>query len=127
MRWGLSRMIRRACGALALCGVVLYAALIPGHLVSQTIQQLVQAELGTGVEMMCHGDADSKSKLPEKPRKSCPFCAGFASFQLAALGATLEPVPPQAIACDRLVLESQSLPSREAPSSNSRAPPLSLS
>jgi hypothetical protein len=126
MRLGQSRLWRRLGGALALCGVVLYATLIPGHLVSQTLQQLVQAELGA-VEIDCHKETGTQAKLPAKPKKSCPFCAGFASFQLAALGATPDPAPPQAIACDRLALESQSAPSREAPTANSRAPPPSLS
>jgi hypothetical protein len=126
MEWGISRMIRRLGGALALCGVVLYSALIPGHLVSQTLQQLAQAELGT-VEVDCHEEAGDKANLPAKPKKSCPFCAGFASFQIAALGSALDPAPPQAIAGDRHAFESQSAPSRDAPSPNSRAPPLSLS
>lgn len=126
MRPGQSRLWRRLGGALALCGVLLYAALIPGHLVSQTLQQLVQAEPGT-VESSCHEEAGTQAKLPAKPKKSCPFCAGFASFQLAALGATLDPAPPLAIAGDRLALDSQSAPSREAPAANSRAPPPSLS
>lgn len=120
-------MVRRLAGALALCGVVLYAALIPGHLVSQTLQQLVQAELGGEVEIDCHEEAGTQAKLPAKPKKSCPFCAGFASFQIAALGSAIDPAPPQAIAIDRLALESQSAVSRDAPSPNSRAPPLSLS
>ena len=126
MEWGFSRMIRRAGGALALCGVVLYAALIPGHLVSQTLQQLAHAELGS-VEISCHEEPGTQAKFPAKPKKSCPFCTGFAAFQLAALGATLDPAPPQAIACARLALNSETAPSREAPTPNSRAPPVSLS
>ena len=123
---GLSRLIRRAGGALALCGVLLYAALVPGHIVSQTIQQLAQTEPGA-VESGCHEEAGTKADLPAKPKKSCPFCTGFAAFQLATLGSSLDPAPPQAIACDRLALNSDSAPSREAPSPNSRAPPTSLS
>lgn len=126
MEWGLSRLIRRLGGALALCGVVLYAALIPGHLVSQTLQQLVQAELGA-VEIACHEETGKQADVPAKPKKSCPFCTGFAAFQLAALGSSLDPAPPQAVACDRLALNSDSAPSREAPTPNSRAPPVSLS
>ena len=126
MTWGSCRLWRRLGGALALCGVVLYAALIPGHIVSQTLQQLVQAELGL-VEIGCHEEAGTKADLPAKPKKSCPFCAGFASFQLAALGSPLEPALPQAKACDRLALDGQATPSREAPAPNSRAPPPSLS
>lgn len=126
MTWGLSRLIRRAGGALALCGVLLYAALVPGHIVSQTIQQLVQTELGA-VEIGCHEESGTQPNLPAKPKKSCPFCTGFAAFQLAALGSSLDPAPPQAIACDRLALNSDSAPSREAPTPNSRAPPISLS
>jgi hypothetical protein len=124
MEWGVSRLIRRLGATLALCGVVLYAALIPGHLVSQTLQ-LVQAEPGA-VEI-CHEEPGDQANLPAKPKKSCPFCAGFASFQIAALGSALDPAPPLAIASDRLAFESQSAPSRDAPSPNSRAPPLSLS
>jgi hypothetical protein len=126
MRPGQSRLWRRVGGVLALCGVLLYAALVPGHIVSQTLQQLVQTELG-GVEIDCHEESGTQSNLPAKPKKSCPFCTGFAAFQLATLGSALDPAPPQAIACDRLAPESQSAPSREAPTANSRAPPPSLS
>lgn len=127
MRPGQSRLWRRLGGALALCGVVLYASLIPGHLVSQTLQQLVQAELGGEVEISCHEESGTQADLPAKPKKSCPFCAGFAAFQLVTLGSSLDPAPPQAIACDLLALDSNSAPSRDAPSPNSRAPPISLS
>lgn len=125
MKRGPSRLCRRIGVTLALCGVVLYAALIPGHLVSLTIQQLVQPELGE-VEISCHGESDTQANFPAKPKKSCPFCNGFAAFQLATLAATLNPVPPQAIAGDQLTLKGESAPSREAPIPNSRAPPVSL-
>src|SRR4026209_1491275 len=79
MRPGQSRLWRRVGGVLALCGVLLYAALVPGHIVSQTLQQLVQTELG-GVEIDCHEESGTQSNLPAKPKKSCPFCTGFAAF-----------------------------------------------
>ena len=126
MEGGLSTLWRRIGGTLALCAVVLYAALIPNHIVSQTIERLVEAEFGVALEITCHGNSGTQTNSPAKPKKSCPFCTGFAAFQLATLGAASDPVPPQAIVCDHLSLESELAASREAPSPNSRAPPDAL-
>ncbi|MEG6508963.1 DUF2946 family protein [Methyloligella sp. 2.7D] len=83
-------------GALGLLGVLFYAALIPGHLVSQTVTALVQSELGSVV--ICHSDGSQDSDR-QKADHGCPFCHGHAGFQLAALGAglafQLPPVPPR--------------------------------
>ena len=42
MGWGIPRSWRHAAAALALCGVLAYSGLFPGHIVSQLVTSLVQ-------------------------------------------------------------------------------------
>jgi len=91
---------RRIAGAFGLVGVLLYTALIPGHLVSQTVSALVSAELGTVV--ICHDDGGAPATDQSKSKHGCPFCHGYAGFQLAALGGGFSFVaPPHAVAASR--------------------------
>lgn len=73
---------RRVAGAFGLLGVLVYSSLIPGHLVSQTLTVLVQAELGVVVPICHRGGAGSPAGKTTKDQ-SCPFCHGYASFMAA--------------------------------------------
>lgn len=112
---------RRIAGALALAGVLLYTSLIPGHIVSQLVTALVDAELGTAI--ICHS-----GEAPQQPNKSnadqgCPFCHGHASFQLAAFTAGATFVVPAQSAWVSHRVESDSLLTRAVPTPQSRGPP----
>jgi len=107
----------------ALVGVLLYVALIPGHVVSQALSgslasmQGAQAG-GTGAdEPICHrmmgGAKDPAAPgSPASPHKKCPFCTGYASFHagLAACTAVLivavEPASPTLAGLDAAIMES---------------------
>lgn len=73
---------RRVAAALGLLGIILYAGLVPGHLVSQTITALVHAELG--VIPICHPGGVGAPGDNSKKEQSCPFCHGYASYMAAA-------------------------------------------
>lgn len=77
---------RRIAGALGLLGILVYSGLIPGHLISQLRADLVQAELGDALTVICHSGVPG-SALPDrqddKSQTNCPFCKSFASFQFA--------------------------------------------
>lgn len=78
---------RRIAGALALLGIVVYSALIPGHLVSQLRADLVQGKLGDAYGVMCQSGVAGKTAPGSEDGKSqtdCPFCKNFASFNFAA-------------------------------------------
>ena len=92
---GISRTWRNINAALALCGVLTYAALIPGHIVSQVISDLVQSEFGDALAMNCHsGGSADRSQTPGQAQKKCPFCTGAAAFQVADLAAPAVVTPP---------------------------------
>ncbi len=83
---------RRFAGILALAGVLLYTALIPGHVISQATALLPKSELEIAFEMSCHnGMAEtvdpSAPGEPTIPEKKCPFCKGHAAFMTALAGA----------------------------------------
>lgn len=93
---------RRLSGVIALVGVLLYVALIPGHVVSQALSGSLASTQGahagdTGAdEPICHrmmgGAKDPAAPgSPASPHKKCPFCTGYASFHtgLAAGSAVL--------------------------------------
>ena len=116
---------RRIAAALALLGMVAYAALIPGHIVSQLNTALLKAELGDGAGDSHDGDHcdPAKSKHPNAPKKNCPFCAGFAAFQVALLAAAAQVAPPSAVAGGTLALSDESS-LRKIVLTQSRGPPL---
>jgi hypothetical protein len=92
---GISRTWRNITAALALCGVLTYATLIPGHIVSQVISDLVQSEFGDALALNCHsGGSADRSQLPGPAQKKCPFCTGAAAFQVADLAAPAMVTPP---------------------------------
>ena len=83
---------RRLAGVLALAGVLLYTALIPGHVISQATALLAAGELDVAFEMSCHsGLAEMRDPSapgePSVPEKKCPFCKGYAAFMTSLAGA----------------------------------------
>lgn len=75
----------------ALVGVLLYTALVPGHVISQAMTLFVADELGAPLEMSCHagldvGQRSSTPGEPSVPQKKCPFCKGYAPFMTALAG-----------------------------------------
>lgn len=78
---------RQIAGALALLGIVVYSALIPGHLISQLRADLVDAKLGDAYSVMCQSGVVGSHSADREDGKSnthCPFCKNFASFHFAA-------------------------------------------
>lgn len=88
--------------ALALTGMVLFTALVPGHLVSQAAAFAGHELIGHGlvgkdvpgpvVAMPCHDQtampgAAPDPDNPETPQEECPFCKGYATFMSALAGA----------------------------------------
>jgi Protein of unknown function (DUF2946) len=128
---------RRLSGVIALVGVLLYVALIPGHVVSQALSgslasmQAMHAG-GTGAgEPICHrmmGGAKDPAAPgnPTAPHKKCPFCTGYASFHagLAAGAAAAiiaaEPAAPVFASLDAAIVESA------VRQPQNRGPPLEL-
>jgi hypothetical protein len=74
---------------LALAGVALYTALVPGHIVSQAtavasaMSAKVSGRAAAGHD--CHGDMASGAapNTPAAPKKKYPFCMGYAAFLTA--------------------------------------------
>ncbi len=114
---------RRLSGVMALVGVLLYVALIPGHVVSQALSGSLASMQGTHAgdagadEPICHrmmgGAKDPAAPgSPTAPHKKCPFCTGYASFHagLAACTAVLivavEPASPTLAGLDAAIMES---------------------
>lgn len=103
---------RRPWAVLALAGAILYAALIPGHIVSQATARGVgdtqAAQVARDAIPICHsrfsGIADAQAPAPNAPapsKKKCPFCMGYAPFLAATVGGAvvgIVPVEPVQIA-----------------------------
>jgi len=76
---------------LALLGVLLLTALVPGHVVSQATALTFGGDAESAAEMPCHDDtampdATGDPNAPDTPQKKCPFCKGYASFMNALAG-----------------------------------------
>lgn len=77
---------RRLGSVFALLGVLIYTALIPGHVVSQALPWPSDRVQTAGIEGLtvpiCHGAAEESSapNRPAAPHKKCPFCTGYAAF-----------------------------------------------
>lgn len=86
---------RQWASAFALVGILLYTALIPGHVVSQATARALTGEPGAAaLEMPCHSGAGvahshdpGAPAEPSTPQKKCPFCKGYAAFMTALAGA----------------------------------------
>ena len=119
---------RRLASAFAFVGVLLYAALIPSHMVSQAT-----ATIGIPVafDIDCHGGFENRQDTgapdePASPYENCPFCTGYAAFMTALVGE-----------CDAAVLDAEriypafavfneDLAKRTVVHPHNRGPPLEL-
>lgn len=89
---------RRLASAFAFVGVLLYAALIPGHMVSQATATI---GIPAAFDIDCHSGVEPAQKPgapsePYSPYKNCPFCTGYAAFMTALAGE-----------CDTAVLDAE--------------------
>lgn len=118
--------VRRLAAALALFGVVLYAALLPLHAVSMFQRGVDSALLGKLV--ICHVDATGAPVQPqndgqEDDGSSCPICSGLCVFNIAIPA----PAPAAVAAPPRGALVATLRDEDGAPASeivaNSRGPP----
>jgi hypothetical protein len=114
---------QRLAAALALCGVLTYSALIPGHLVSQLVNELVGSPVAAAAEPPCHETGEKAPSEPKAANKHCPFCTGYAAFQLMGSSAPASFPLPGMVAGDVLVETDQSLPFRHGLIAYSRGPP----
>ena len=72
--------------------IVLFTALIPGHLVSQATALFGTPDFGPVAEMACHNSTALPAPLPDSdnsstPQEKSPFCKGYAAFLSALAGA----------------------------------------
>jgi hypothetical protein len=96
MRRGTSYWVRCFGAFLALCGIVLYSVLIPGHIVSQALSAMAagsgkDSRIAGFTPALCHGDVQKGAAAPGTPvapEKKCPFCTGYASFVVASVAPT---------------------------------------
>lgn len=110
---------------MALCGVLAYSGLFPGHIVSQLVTELGEHGFGIAALAGCHDeDGTAKPQPTNGAKKHCPFCTGYASFQLAAVGSHTILLPPKAIGGDVLAIEDDMALRKSAITPQSRGPPL---
>jgi hypothetical protein len=128
---------RRLASAFALVGVLLYSALIPGHVVSQATARALGSANGAlagaefAFEPICHGgiartqDPSTRSE-PSAPQKKCPFCKGYASFMTAIAGGCDAGVLDAERASPAVALFSDGLKESALRRPHNRGPPLEL-
>lgn len=125
MGWGIPRIWRRATAALALCGLLAYSGLFPGHIVSQLVTGLGEHGFAVGAMDGCHDeDGTTKPQPTNGAKKHCPFCTGYASFQFAAVGSQTIVLPPKTVGADVLAIEDDMALAKSAIIPQSRGPPL---
>jgi hypothetical protein len=118
-------MWRRATAALALCGLLAYSGLFPGHIVSQLVTGFGEHGVVVGAIDGCHDEGGTAKPQPTNgAKKHCPFCTGYASFQFAAVGSHTTVLPPQVLGGDVLAIEDDMALSKSAFDPQSRGPPL---
>lgn len=119
---------RRLTGVAALLGVLFYTALIPLHTVSEATA-LLGAKLPI---VICHSGAtaasdrasnDSAPAEPAAPQKHCPFCQGFAAFQVAITPAHAIGIVRVAVRAPAPHLASEGFVSASVRAPQSRGPP----
>ena len=121
---GVPRFLRRATAALALCGVIAYSGLLPGHIVSQLVTDLAERGFGHAAMAGCHDEGGPANPQPSNgAKKHCPFCTGYASFQFAAIGSPTIVIPPQIVGGDVLAIEDDMALRKSAITPQSRGPP----
>jgi hypothetical protein len=110
---------------LALCGVLAYSGLFPGHIVSQLVTDLAEHGFGVAAMAGCHDEgAPAKPQPTNGAKKHCPFCTCYASFQLAAVGSHAIRLPPRNAGGDVLAIEDDMALRKSAIAPQSRGPPL---
>lgn len=124
MGWGIPRFWRRATAAFALCGVLAYSGLFPGHIVSQLVTELGEHGFGYAAMAGCHEGGPSKPQPTNGAKKHCPFCTGYASFQVAAFDSDTILLPPQIVGGDVLAVEDDMALRKSTITPQSRGPPL---
>jgi hypothetical protein len=73
----------------------------------------------------CHDEVGGANPQPSNGgKKHCPFCTGYASFQLAALGSPTFLVPPKAVGGNVLAIENDVALGKSVIIPQSRGPPL---
>lgn len=103
--------MRRFASKLALLGVLLYTAMVPGHVVSQATAFTGDHDSQPSVSMSCHEgmaampsastpdahhahDAQAsdtqESGGSDAPKSHCPFCDGYAAFMVTLTAATAD-------------------------------------
>ncbi|MGH9551118.1 MAG: DUF2946 family protein [Terriglobales bacterium] len=77
---------------MALCGILLYSVLIPGHIVSQAMSAMAGSGIASTIAgftpALCHSDVHNGATAPGTPvapEKKCPFCIGYSSFVVASM------------------------------------------
>ncbi|MDJ0512929.1 MAG: hypothetical protein QNJ62_05760 [Methyloceanibacter sp.] len=84
--------IRGFASALALVGMLLFTALVPGHIVSQAKAFAGDPDSLPIAEMSCHSGKAVLADKPDPngsstPHEECPFCEGYAAFMSVLAGA----------------------------------------
>lgn len=119
---------RGIAGALALVGILLFTALVPGHVVSQATAFAFGDDGVIVAEMACHQGAampgtGNGPETPDTPQKKCPFCKGYAAFMVALAAAPAD----VAIDAERIRIAAWAMSDRAVESlakhTNSRGPP----
>jgi hypothetical protein len=72
----------------------------------------------------CHDEGGANPQPSKGGKKHCPFCAGYASFQLAALGSPTILPPPIAVGGDLLAITDDVGLRKSVITPQSRGPPL---
>lgn len=128
---------RRLASAFALVGVLLYTALIPGHVLSEATAAILAGGDGADVLLdaafkpICHSDVagsrdPSKPNAPADPHKKCPFCSGYASFVTAIVGdCDASAIDAEVFVPKPAVFDAQFAES-DLKQPNNRGPPLEL-
>ena len=135
MSLGALRKHRHVPAAVALMSVLLYAALVTSHIVSQATHRALPSP-GADAQNVIAGDADCHDALPSAakggdprrghpapPTRKCPFCTGYAAFQITVAGGSVNILP---LAFAQLLASSsgaQLVGSADLPFWHSRAPP----
>ncbi len=133
MRWGTYRVPRRLVAALALCGVLVHASLLPWHTVSQFLAKVAAHDPMADLTVICHGDrtpsqagqpGDASPVAPAAPQSHCPICKGLAAFHHAVLAKVELGLPSPASAALEPAARMAAPAGSDRLAPRSRGPPL---